>query len=142
MNAEQANAQPASNETKGKVLLIDDDKFLVDMYAVKFTQSGFTVQAALSVADGLKVLREGFAADAILFDLIMPGGDGFSFLEALKKEALAPGAVKITLTNEMNDEEQKRIKELGADRYVVKATMIPSEVVSTVSEEIAKHRAV
>ena len=49
--------QQPTGTTKGNVLLIDDDNFLVDMYAVKFKQSGFNVQATLSAADGLKALH-------------------------------------------------------------------------------------
>ena len=138
---QDASPNAVASGAKGNVLLIDDDKFLVDMYAMKFTQNGFNVQATLSAADGLKVLHDGFAADAILFDLIMPGGDGFSFLEALKSEALVPQAVKIALTNEMNDAEKAKALQLGADRYIVKATMIPSEVVNTVDLAISKKRA-
>lgn len=131
--------QPTQS-TKGSVLLIDDDKFLVDMYAVKFSQSGYNVQATLSAAEGLKALHEGFPADVILFDLIMPEMDGFAFLEALHREKLAPTAVIIALTNEMNDAEQAKVLELGGSRYIVKATMLPSEVVNTVEEEIAKRK--
>lgn len=140
MTDEQTNPQPASNGAKSSVLLIDDDKFLVDMYAMKFAQNGFNVQACLSSAEGLKALREGFPADVILLDLIMPGEDGFSFLESLRKETLAPKAVIIALTNEMNDAEQAKVIELGGSRYIVKATMLPSEVVGTVAEEIAKRK--
>lgn len=129
---------PTAPATKGNILLIDDDKFLVDMYAVKFTQSGFNAHAALSVAEALKTLRDGFPADVILLDLIMPGEDGFSFLETMRKEKIAPKAVIIALTNEMNDAEQAKVMELGASRYIVKATMLPSEVVGTVADEIAK----
>ena len=126
----------------GSILLVDDDKFLVDMYVMKFQQAGFAVQAFLSAAEGLKSLREGFAPDAVVFDLIMPEGDGFSFLEAIHSEKLASGAVKIALTNEMNEGEEKRVESLGAARYIVKATKIPSEVVQSVVEEIAKKKAV
>ena len=130
------------SDAKAHVLLVDDDKFLVDMYAQKFQQAGFDIHACLSSADALKTLREGFAADAVVFDLIMPEGDGFSFLEKLRDEKLVPKAVKIALTNEMNDDERAKITELGAARYIVKATMIPSEVVSCVSEEIGKKKVV
>lgn len=140
MTNERTHPQPASNGAKSHILLVDDDKFLIDMYAIKFQQAGFDVHACLSSADGLKTLRDGFPADAVLFDLIMPEGDGFSFLEKLRDEKLVPHALKIALTNEMNDEEKKKVTELGAMRYIVKATMIPSEVVSCVADEIAKKR--
>lgn len=126
-------AAPAS---KGSILLVDDDKFLLDMYALKFTQAGFVVHSSLSSAEALKALREGYKADAIVFDIIMPEGDGFYLLETIQNEHLANGATMIALTNEMNDEEQKRIMGLGASKYIVKATLIPSEVVNSVIAEM------
>ena len=68
---------------KGKVLLLDDDKFLIDMYSVKFAQKGFTIEGCLSANEALTILKGGFAPDVILFDITMPERDGFSFLEAL-----------------------------------------------------------
>jgi len=123
---------------KGNILLVDDDKFLVDMYSVKFTSSGYQVQACLSAHDALEALRGGFSADCIVFDLVMPEQDGFSFLQAVANERLAPSAILIALTNQSDDSERAKAEELGADRYIVKASMIPSEVVSVVGEEIQK----
>ena len=78
--------------------------------------------------------------DAIVTDLIMPERTGFSLFEALRDEKLAPEALRIALTNESDDAERKRAEDLGADRYMVKATMIPSEVVTAVTDEIAKRK--
>src|SRR3989344_6228619 len=122
---------------KGTILILDDDKFLLDMYAMKFSQIGFRVHASPSAGEALKTLREGFSPDVILFDLIMPEGDGFSFLDTLKKDNLAPSAVAIALTNQMNEDEKKRIMDMGAVEYIVKATMIPSEVVAEVEGRMA-----
>ena len=127
-------------ETKGKVLLLDDDKFLLDMYAMKFTAQGYSVHACLSVSDALKVLREGFSPDAIIFDLMMPGEDGFSFLASISSEHLAPSAALIALTNESDDNAKTKAMELGADRLIEKASMIPTEVVNTVGEVIKSRR--
>lgn len=123
----------------GKALvLVDDDKFLLDMYSMKFQQAGYRVQACLSVKAALEALRGGFPADAVVFDLVMPEMDGFAFLQALRDEKLAPAAKRIALTNQSDDVEQQKAMELGADKYIIKASMIPSEVVSAVGEEIAK----
>src|SRR3989338_8654959 len=124
--------------SKGNVLLIDDDKFLVDMYSMKFTAGNYQVQACLSVADALEALKGGFHADAIVFDLLMPEQDGFSLLQTISKEGLAKGAALIALTNQSDDSEKVKAEGLGTDRYIVKASMVPSEVVSVVGEEIAK----
>lgn len=122
---------------KGTILLIDDDKFLLDMYGMKFSQGGYTVEACLSANEALGILRGGFQPDVILFDLTMPELDGFSFLKAIADEHLAVEAIKIALTNQSEEEKAKAL-ELGASRYIVKASMIPSEVVGTVNEEFAK----
>lgn len=132
------NAEANQDNKSGCVLLVDDDKFLTDMYSMKFTGAGFTVQACLSVGDALTALRGGFKPDAIVLDILMPEEDGFSFLETIAKESLAQSAVKIALTNQSNDAEKKRAEDLGVSRYIVKASMIPSEVVEAVREGIAK----
>src|SRR5665213_424754 len=84
-------------DSKGKIVLLDDDKFLADMYSMKFTQSGYEVQACLFAADAIAAIKKGFDPDAVLFDLVMPGQDGFSFLQALQNEHLAEHAVKVCL---------------------------------------------
>ena len=120
--------------------MVDDDKFLLDMYTMKFIQQGYTSHGCLSVTEALDLLHKGFAADAVVFDLIMPERDGFAFLEAIRDEKLVPNAVKIALTNQSDESDQSHAMQLGADRCCVKATMIPSEVVNMVGEEIAKRK--
>ncbi len=120
------------------ILLVDDDKFLVDMYGLKFTAANFSVQISLSARDALQVLRDGLKPTAILFDLTMPEMDGFDFLRKLSDEHLAEGSLKIALTNQSDESEKSKATELGAERYIVKATVIPSEVVNTVIEELGK----
>lgn len=129
---------PMPAAKKGTILLVDDDKFLLDMYGMKFSQNGYTVEACLSANDAFGILRGGFMPDVVLFDLTMPELDGFSFLKTLADEHLAQNAIKIALTNQSNDAEKAKALELGAARYIVKASMIPSEVVNTVSEELVK----
>src|SRR3989338_814027 len=127
-------------KSPGSVLILDDDKFLLDMYGVKFMHEGFTVQTCLSPREALECLRQGFSPDAIIFDLVMPEADGFVFLQSLRSEHLAERASKIALTNQSSDSEKKKAEELGADDFIVKATMIPSEVVSTVRRTIAHEK--
>ena len=134
--ASDTKSLPAGGQ--GNVLLVDDDKFLLDMYSVKFTQGGYTVHAALSVKAAIDTLKGGFAADAVVFDLVMPQENGFTLLEKIRAEKLVPGASLVALSNQSDESEKKRAEELGATRYIIKASMIPSEVVSAVGEEIAK----
>lgn len=125
---------------KTNILLVDDDKFLLDMYSMKFVQQGFNVEAYLSANDALDALRHGYKADAIVFDLVMPERDGFSFLQVLREEHLGEGAKKIALTNQSTDAERAKALELGADDFMVKATMVPSEIVSTVAAALGQKK--
>jgi CheY-like chemotaxis protein len=114
------------------ILLVDDDQLLRDMYSVKFREKGFSVEQASGAAEALERLRAGLSPDIVLFDVVMPGTDGYAFLEALAKEKLAHDAVKIALSNQGADSEIAKAKTLGAQGYIVKANSIPSEVVAQV----------
>jgi two-component system, chemotaxis family, chemotaxis protein CheY len=108
--------------------LIDDDKFLLDMYALKFKNAGHIVTAFQDGYLALDALKNSPAPDVLLVDIIMPNIDGFGILEAIKKEQLAPTMKKIVLSNQGQQEDIDRAKELGAVGYIIKASATPSEV--------------
>lgn len=122
----------------GHVIILDDDRFLSDMYSMKFIQKGFTVEAFDSVSQALEALRKGAKPTAILFDIVMPELSGFDFLRTAKSEKLGGNAVFIALTNQSNDADKAQAESLGVDAYVIKASLIPSEVVAMVVKEIEK----
>jgi CheY-like chemotaxis protein len=122
-----------SSDTKKKVLLIDDEKFLLDIYSIKFHKRGFDVFACLSADEGLAALQGGYEPDAILFDITMPYKNGYEFLEELRARRLGKRSLKIALTNENQSGEMERTKELGADAHLIKAKYTPGEVVDTIS---------
>ena len=114
-----------------RVYLVDDDRFLLDLYAVKFKNAGHEVNVFGSGEDLLTALRKGTAApDAILLDLIMPGIGGFGALETIRKENLAKGSKIIILSNQGQDSDLEKAKKLSADGYIIKASAIPSEVLA------------
>jgi CheY-like chemotaxis protein len=116
-----------------KILLVDDDRFLLDMYVLKFKKSGFDVDTATGSVAALEKLRSGTQIDAIILDIIMPTMDGLELLKTIREEKLVPNAVVVVLTNNQN-EDQKKAEALGIDGYIIKATSLPSEVVEKVSE--------
>lgn len=116
------------------VVLVDDDQYLRDMYALKFREKGFEVEALGSVAEALEKLRGGLTPDIIVFDMVMPGASGYDLLEALAQEKLAPNAAKIALSNEGQDADVEKAAALGSHGYIVKANTVPSEVVTQVVE--------
>lgn len=111
-----------------RLYLVDDDRFLLDMYAVKFKAAGHEVTAFSSGEEVLTALREQPAPDAVLLDIVMPGVDGFGVLDAIKKEQLAQTTKVIVLSNQGQESDIAKAKELGAVGYIVKASAIPSEV--------------
>ena len=125
---------------KDLILLVDDDKFLLDMYSTKFLESGKDIEVFLRGQDALKRLREGLEASVILVDIVMPDLDGFDLLKTIKKEKLGGDAAVIILTNQGEQSDIERAKKLGADGYIVKASAIPSEVLEKI-DEIIKNRA-
>ncbi len=118
------------------VLVIDDDSFLLDMYALKFSQKNFQVTSAPGTLQALEKLRTDFVPDIIVVDLVMPAMDGFEFLEVVKKEGLALNALIIILSNLGQQEDIDRGLALGAAGYIIKASATPSEVVAKVLETI------
>lgn len=123
------------------VLLIDDDQFLLNMYSLKFKNSGFDVEAINSASLALAKLREGFTPDVILCDLVMPTMDGLEFIKKFREEHLSPTSAIIVLSNQGQSTDIDKVKELGVDGYIVKASTIPSEVVEDVKAVVAKKKA-
>ncbi len=121
-----------------KIILVDDDKFLLDMYAIKFSKAGYDVKTADSTDGGLKLVKGGFIPDVMLVDIVMPGMDGLEFVSVVRKENLAPNGRVIMLTNQGSSDDISRAKKLGVDGYIVKATTIPSEVLAEVERIIKK----
>ena len=92
-----------SDDTPSKkpiVLLVDDDQFLLNMYSLKFQNSGYQVETVNSSVSALKKLRDGFVPDILLCDLVMPAMDGLEFIKHIKDEHLAPSSAIVVLTNQ------------------------------------------
>ncbi len=124
-------AQSASGP---KIFFVDDDKFLLDMYTLKFSKAGYDVKTADSTELALRILSSGYVPDILLTDIVMPDMDGLQFVERIRKERLAQNAIVIMLTNQGSSEDIARAKALKADGYIVKATTIPSEVLHEVEK--------
>lgn len=120
-------------EKQRTIFIIDDDNFLLDMYALRFSQAGFTVKTGENADQALEALRGGLTPDCLLLDVVMPIMDGFELLETIRSESLIPSTVKVILSNLGQEHDVVRGKELGAASYIVKANSTPSEVVAHVN---------
>jgi len=123
-----------------KILIVDDDSFLLDMYALKFSKSNFDVSTALGPTLALEKLHQDFSPDIILLDIMMPEMDGFELLQKIKEDGLAPNSVAIFLSNRGQVSDISRAEEMGAAGYIVKAANTPSEVIEKVINIINKKK--
>lgn len=123
------------DETKKfKILIIDDDRFLLDMYAMKFGDNGFEVTPVSSAEEALEKLEGGLVPEIMLVDVVMQKMNGFTFVETVKEKKLAPQATIIILSNLGQQEDIDHGIKAGADGYIIKASSTPSEVVAKVLE--------
>ena len=117
---------------KLKIFLIDDDRFLLDMYSLKFQHNGFEVNTAVGPTEALAKLREGYVPDIMMVDVVMPVMDGIELIGKIKEGGLAKDAIIVILTNQGQQSDIDRAKAVGVHGYIVKASTIPSEVLAEV----------
>lgn len=115
-----------------KILIVDDDSFLLDMYALKFSKSNFSVSTALGPEQALEKLRQDYSPDIILLDIMMPVMDGFELLAKMKEENLVKNSIVIFLSNRGQLTDISKAEEMGASGYIIKASSTPSEVIDKV----------
>lgn len=117
-----------------KLLLIDDDEFLRDMYALKFTQNNYEVEVAEGALTALNKIKATPNFDLILLDMIMPGMSGAELIREIKKEFPDMETRFVILSNQGEPADVQEAKDAGAVGYIIKAESVPSDVVKKVEE--------
>ncbi|MDD4900856.1 MAG: response regulator [Patescibacteria group bacterium] len=122
---------------KIKILLVEDDSFLLGMYAAKFEAEGLKVAIAEDGEKALRAFRKE-RPDIILLDIILPKIDGFEVLKQLKADSSSAKVPVIMLTNLSQQEEIDKGLKLGAEDFLIKAHFMPSEVVDKIKKILNK----
>jgi DNA-binding response OmpR family regulator len=120
-----------SEQKKYTILVIEDDKYLADIYATKLKLEGFNVEVANDGESGVEAAKK-LVPDLILLDIMLPAMDGFSVLSIIKTNKKTKGITVIMLTNLNSPDDVKKGLELGAADYMVKAHFVPAEIVNKV----------
>ncbi|MGH9857800.1 MAG: response regulator [Acidobacteriota bacterium] len=121
---------------KKRVLIIEDDQFIREMYALIIRKEGLEVTEAPDGAAGLVEARAG-GYSIILLDLMMPQMDGLAFLKELKKEPpKTPNGPIYVLSNLAYKDAQEEATRLGAKGFLVKADLEPKEVIELVKQYV------
>ena len=120
---------------KKTVLIVEDDLFLQGILAMKLEKAGFVVERALDGKEAFSILEKN-RADLILLDLLLPGMEGYEVLQHIK-ETSQWASIPVIIASNLDDKmERKRVEELGAVDYLVKAEHTPDEIVRRVSEQL------
>lgn len=116
-----------------KILLVEDDQFLRDIYRTRLEKEGFEVKEVENGEAAQKaLLNEKF--DLVLLDLILPGRDGIELLRKLKSEKMINNLKIVVLSNLSEKNQIKLTKEMGVAKYLIKAHSTPSEVVAEIKK--------
>jgi len=116
-----------------KILIIEDDSFLSEMYSTKLIQEGFETEIAVDGEQGIDKIKN-IKPDLVLLDIVLPKMDGFEILESVKKDPEFKNIPIILLTNLGQKNEIEKGLSLGADEYIIKAHFTPTAVVAKVKE--------
>ncbi len=117
-----------------KILLVEDDAMLIDIYTTKLREANFEVEVAQDGQEALRVVAEK-NPDIMLLDIVLPHMDGWEVLEQLKTNR--PANLKIFVFSNLSQKDEiERGAGLGVDKYLIKAHYTPSQVIEEIKKTI------
>ncbi len=124
----------SNNQTK-KILLVEDDDSLANVYLARLEVEGFNVKRVPNGEDALASAIE-YKPDLILLDVMMPKVSGFDALDILRNTPETANIKIIMLTALSQDNDKARADQLGADDYLVKSQVVIADVVDRIKQHL------
>jgi CheY-like chemotaxis protein/predicted RNA-binding Zn-ribbon protein involved in translation (DUF1610 family) len=122
---------------KPKILIVDDDEDVREMYVAVFEKNGFKVLEAKDGLDGLEVVNKEIP-DIIFTGIIMPRMDGFTMMDALKKN-VATASIPVVISSHLGREsDREKANRHGAKDFIIRGFTTPNQVVRRVDLILAK----
>ncbi|MBI5004343.1 response regulator [Candidatus Kaiserbacteria bacterium] len=138
---------PESSPTKNtgklagrKILWVEDDQFLSSILAVKLSHEGCAGLYAKNGEEAIEILNREIP-DIILLDLLLPGMTGFDVLKAIRSNPKLSNVPIIVLSNLGQKEDMEKTKELGANKYLIKAEHDLDDIVNEVIKALDEKKA-
>ncbi|MCL2174350.1 response regulator [Candidatus Saccharibacteria bacterium] len=129
------NDQP--NNTTAKILIIEDDRFIGEMYTRSLRSAGYQVDWSVDGQQGLAAAIAG-QYDLILLDIMLPHKTGNTILRELRTpEDKIPNTRVIVMTNFEQDEDARAIMEADANAYLIKADITPRRMLEVIAQVLA-----
>lgn len=117
-----------------RVLCIEDDRFIGEMYVRALNQAGYVVDWVLSGSDGLAAAKSK-AYDYILLDIMLPEKKGNEVIEELRGEKdLIPNTKVLILTNFDEDDKSREALQQKVEAYLIKADITPRKLLEIIKE--------
>ena len=118
-----------------KILIIEDEKILGEMYRDKFIQEGFEVILATSAEEGSEVMAKE-KPDLILLDILLPRANGISFLAKLRKDPAVSSTPVVAFSNYDDPKTKREALKLGVKDYLIKTNFTPQEIIEKIKNYI------
>lgn len=121
-------------DARKKVLVVEDDPLLTDLFAQKLTKDFNFLHAPTGEVALDQIKNE--APDLVLLDILLPGIDGFEVLKRIKADPATASTRVIILSNLGSPEDMQKGTQLGAEKFIVKVSLSLSEVHALVKAEL------
>lgn len=118
-----------------KILIIEDEKILFEMYKFKFSKAGYKVFNSIDVEGGL-ALAQKEKPSLVILDMLLPRESGLNFLEKRKNIDSIAKIPVIVLSNFDDSETKTKALELGAKDYLIKSNFNPTEILDQLKNYI------
>ena len=115
-----------------KILLIEDDLFIREMYESELKRAGYKITACSLGEDGIKALQKD-RFDLVLLDIMLPGVNGLDILKQIKQNPQTKDIRVVLLTNLGQETVMKTGFDLGAAGYLIKSSYSPDQVISEIA---------
>ena len=119
-----------------KILLVEDDEGLAQVYITRMEVDGFEVKRVPNGEDALATAVE-YKPDLILLDIMMPKVNGFDVLDILRNTPETTNVKIIMLTALSQEADVKKAQEMGVDDYIVKSQVVIADVVDRIKKHLA-----
>lgn len=126
-------------EKREAVLLVEDDRFVSDIYKRKLSGDGYAVTHVENGRDALQCMERAIP-DIVLLDVMMPVLNGMETLDAMKKDPRFANVPVIMLTNLGEREYVEKAEAFGVRDYIIKAHYTPSEVIKKIRDVLDGRR--
>ena len=121
-----------------KILIVEDETFLIEMYKTKFEIENFQVISAISSEQAIKILKKDIP-DLILLDILLPRKSGITFLREVKQIRKVSKVPVIIFSNYDDSKTREEAKRLGVEDYLIKTEFTPKQLLTKIKRYFKSH---